>query len=208
MAGQDSPSSSSRPSGSRGRRSASSRSRGKSQRAFRTISEVAEQLDLPQHVLRFWETRFPQIRPLKRSGNRRYYRPEDVALLQAIRVLLHEEGLTIRGVQKRFREQGVRQTVEAVLAGRKAVGEEEASPHASPPPAPDVSAPSCAEPDAPAVSQGPSASRPPSVPSGVPFEPGGLARELPRGEAERVVHERLLRETLSALRRLRALFED
>ena len=78
----------------------------KSPTAFRTISEVAEELNLPQHVLRFWETRFSQIKPLKRGGNRRYYRPADVELLRAIRGLLYEKGLTIKGVQKMLREQG------------------------------------------------------------------------------------------------------
>ena len=80
----------------------------KSPDAFRTISEVAEHLDTPAHVLRFWESRFPQIRPVKRAGGRRYYRPSDVALLTGIKRLLHDEGLTIRGVQKILREQGVR----------------------------------------------------------------------------------------------------
>ncbi len=68
--------------------------------AFRTIGEVAEELGLPQHVLRFWETRFPQVQPLKRGGNRRYYRPADVALLRGIHRMLHAEGYTIKGVQK------------------------------------------------------------------------------------------------------------
>lgn len=76
--------------------------------AFRTISEVADELDVPQHVLRFWESRFPQIRPMKRAGGRRYYRPEDVALLRGIRHLLYGEGYTIRGVQRILREQGPR----------------------------------------------------------------------------------------------------
>lgn len=80
----------------------------KSPDAFRTISEVAEFLETPAHVLRFWESRFPQIRPVKRAGGRRYYRPADVALLTGIKRLLHEEGMTIRGVQKILREQGVR----------------------------------------------------------------------------------------------------
>ena len=80
----------------------------KSADAFRTISEVAEHLETPAHVLRFWESRFPQIRPVKRAGGRRYYRPSDVALLTGIKRLLHDEGLTIRGVQKILREQGVR----------------------------------------------------------------------------------------------------
>jgi DNA-binding transcriptional MerR regulator len=78
----------------------------KSPEAFRTISEVAEDMDLPQHVLRFWETRFPQIKPLKRGGGRRYYRPDDVDLLHAIKGLLYGEGYTIKGVQKLLREQG------------------------------------------------------------------------------------------------------
>ena len=79
----------------------------KSPEAFRTISEVAISMDLPQHVLRFWETRFPQIRPLKRAGGRRYYRPEDVERLRLIKRLLYDEGYTIKGVQKLFKEQGV-----------------------------------------------------------------------------------------------------
>ena len=78
----------------------------KSPDAFRTISEVAEGLALPQHVLRFWETRFPQIKPLKRGGGRRYYRPEDIELLGAIKRLLYGEGYTIKGVQKLLKEQG------------------------------------------------------------------------------------------------------
>src|SRR6478752_6864332 len=80
----------------------------KSPDAFRTISEVAEELDLPQHVLRFWETRFAQIRPLKRGGGRRYYRPDDVDLLKGIRHFLYGEGYTIRGVQRILREHGPR----------------------------------------------------------------------------------------------------
>lgn len=80
----------------------------KSPEAFRTISEVAEWLDTPAHVLRFWESRFSQIRPVKRAGGRRYYRPSDMRLLWGIRKLLHEDGITIRGVQKILRERGVR----------------------------------------------------------------------------------------------------
>jgi DNA-binding transcriptional MerR regulator len=76
--------------------------------AFRTISEVADELDLPQHVLRFWESRFPHIKPMKRGGGRRYYRPDDVDLLRGIRHLLYGDGYTIRGVQRILREQGVR----------------------------------------------------------------------------------------------------
>lgn len=80
----------------------------KSAEAFRTISEVADVLDTPTHVLRFWESRFTQVKPVKRAGGRRYYRPADVALLAGIRKLLHDDGLTIRGVQKLLREHGVR----------------------------------------------------------------------------------------------------
>lgn len=79
---------------------------GKSDSAFRTISEVAKELDLPQHVLRFWETRFSQLKPLKRGGGRRYYRPEDMQLLRRIRDLLYMDGYTIKGVQKLLRESG------------------------------------------------------------------------------------------------------
>lgn len=96
----------------------------KSPDAFRTISEVAEHLDTPAHVLRFWESRFPQIRPVKRAGGRRYYRPADMALLSGIKKLLHEDGLTIRGVQKILREQGVRHV--AGLGGMGAVAAPEA----------------------------------------------------------------------------------
>jgi len=88
---------------------------GKSREAFRTISEVAEELDLPQHVLRFWESKFSQIKPLKRGGNRRYYRPDDVTLLKAIKKLLHADGYTIRGVQKLFKAQGLKATVADAL---------------------------------------------------------------------------------------------
>lgn len=86
----------------------------KSDAAFRTISEVATELDVPQHVLRFWETKFSQIRPMKRGGGRRYYRPEDVILLTTLRDLLYREGYTIKGVQKLLRDNGARALVNAV----------------------------------------------------------------------------------------------
>ncbi|MEE9314832.1 MAG: MerR family transcriptional regulator [Rhizobiaceae bacterium] len=88
----------------------------KSPDAFKTISEVAEELDLPQHVLRFWETRFKQIKPMKRGGGRRYYRPDDVELLKGIRHLLYSEGYTIKGVQRILKDQGNRFVV-AVASG-------------------------------------------------------------------------------------------
>lgn len=89
---------------------------GKAPDAFRTISEVAQDLDVPQHVLRFWETRFPQVRPLKRGGGRRYYRRDDVDLLKGIRHLLYGQGYTIRGVQRILKADGIR-FVQAVGRG-------------------------------------------------------------------------------------------
>ncbi len=86
--------------------SASARASAKSPDAFRTISEVSDDLDLPQHVLRFWETRFAQVKPMKRGGGRRLYRPDHVALLRGIKALLYDDGMTIKGVQKMLRENG------------------------------------------------------------------------------------------------------
>jgi len=84
----------------------------KSPDAFRTISEVADGLDVPQHVLRFWESRFPQVKPIKRAGGRRFYRPEDIDLLRGIRSLLYSDGLTIKGVQKLLKDRGIRHVAE------------------------------------------------------------------------------------------------
>ena len=81
--------------------------------AFRTISEAADELHVPQHVLRFWETKFSFIKPMKRAGGRRFYRPADIAVLRGVRRLLHDEGYTIKGVQKLHREQGVKRLVTA-----------------------------------------------------------------------------------------------
>ena len=96
--------------------------------AFRTISEAADELHVPQHVLRFWETRFTFIKPMKRAGGRRFYRPSDIAVLRGVRRLLHDEGYTIKGVQKLHREQGVKRLV--------AAGEGAAMPAPSEKPAP------------------------------------------------------------------------
>ena len=101
----------------------------KSPDAVRTISEVADDLDIPQHVLRFWETRFPQIKPLKRGGGRRYYRPDDVALLKGIRRLLYGEGYTIKGLQRILKEQGPRH-VQAIGRGAAVTPEQPAPPPA------------------------------------------------------------------------------
>jgi DNA-binding transcriptional MerR regulator len=106
----------------------------KSQAAFRTISEVADELDVAQHVLRFWESKFPQVRPLKRGGGRRYYRPEDIDLLRQIRSLLYDEGYTIKGAQKLLRGRRTRPGAEEATAAERA-----AAP--APRPAPAVAAP-------------------------------------------------------------------
>ena len=97
--------------------------------AFRTISEAADELSVPQHVLRFWETKFPFIRPMKRAGGRRFYRPSDIAVLRGVRTLLHDEGYTIKGVQRLHREQGLRRLV----AAGEGEGAEASSPGQSAP---------------------------------------------------------------------------
>jgi len=89
--------------------------------AFRTITEAAEELGVPQHVLRFWETKFSFIRPMKRAGGRRFYRPQDLAVLRGVRRLLHDEGYTIKGVQRLHREQGLGRLVAAAGAGADVV---------------------------------------------------------------------------------------
>ena len=99
----------------------------KSNQAFRTISEVSTELEVPAHVLRFWETKFPQIKPMKRGGGRRYYRPEDISLLKGVQAMLHVDGYSIKGVQKALREQGVR-----AIAERDGVAPEQATVNANP----------------------------------------------------------------------------
>jgi DNA-binding transcriptional MerR regulator len=144
----------------------------KSAAAFRTISEVSAELDIPQHVLRFWETKFPQIRPLKRGGGRRYYRPEDVELLRHIQSLLHREGYTIRGVQRLLRE----------TRG----GQAEAAP---PPPGESFAAPR-AEPPAPAPDQpGPVETAAPDVEASAVPEAVQDKEERRRGELRMVLDE-------------------
>lgn len=119
------------------------RRHGKSASAFRTISEVAADLDVPPHVLRFWETKFAQVKPLKRGGGRRYYRPEDVDLLRGIRELLYTDGYTIKGVQKLLRSGGVKSLLGAEPPA-EAPPEVSAEPE-SPPAAPVAAAPSSAD---------------------------------------------------------------
>ncbi len=91
----------------------------KSPNAFRTISEVADTMGVPQHVLRFWESKFSQISPMKRGGGRRYYRPEDVEIIKVIRKLLHDDGYTIKGAQKLLKEQGIKNILETIEASSK-----------------------------------------------------------------------------------------
>ena len=119
----------------------------KSPDAFRTISEVAEEMDMPQHVLRFWETRFPQIKPLKRGGGRRYYRPEDIGLLRAVKQLLYGEGYTIKGVQKLLKEQGVA-AVARSFGGEVEIDAPVLEPRLEQTPAPAARAPLAAKPSA------------------------------------------------------------
>ncbi|MBO0334439.1 MerR family transcriptional regulator [Sneathiella sp. CAU 1612] len=101
----------------------------KSPDAFRTISEVSTELEVPQHVLRFWETKFKVVKPLKRGGGRRYYRPSDVELIRGIRDLLYKHGFTIRGAQKLLKEQGGRiDNVDAMVSAARAEGNPALSP--------------------------------------------------------------------------------
>ncbi|MGC1303842.1 MAG: MerR family transcriptional regulator [Caulobacteraceae bacterium] len=101
--------------------------------AFRTISEASDELGVPQHVLRFWETKFSFIRPMKRAGGRRFYRPQDLEVLAGVRTLLHQQGYTIKGVQRLHKEFGVRRLVKAAGGDAEAVAileaERDADPH-------------------------------------------------------------------------------
>lgn len=108
----------------------------KSAGAFRTISEVADELAVPQHVLRFWESKFPQIRPLKRGGGRRYYRPEDVVLLRRVAQLLYQEGYTIKGVQRLLREGQIKPERPAAVTDTLPLGLEDFDPEPEQEPAP------------------------------------------------------------------------
>lgn len=168
----------------------------KSPEAFRTISEVAVELDVPQHVLRFWEGRFAQIKPVKRAGGRRYYRPEDVDLLRGIRTLLYGEGFTIKGVQKILRDKGHRHVAE--------LGRSEAVtfvPEKRVEPRPDPRTEPRNEPRSNIIALERSFEREPELPLPAPDEP---ARQL--AEEERVKLEILLAELqqLKAKLRVRA----
>jgi len=140
----------------------------KSPDAFRTISEVADELNVPQHVLRFWETRFTQIKPMKRAGGRRYYRPADVDLVRGIRVLLYGEGYTIRGVQKIFKDDGAAVIV-AIGRGEAKARKPELLAEKAPPPGMAKAAPRIVKGTAPA--------------------PGRAPMARPIGEAPKIVHK-------------------
>ena len=101
--------------------------------AFRTISEAADTLGVPQHVLRFWETKFSFIRPMKRAGGRRFYRPQDIDVLRGVRILLHDEGYTIKGVQRLHKEHGVKRLVAAANGDLPITAEASAAPAPAPP---------------------------------------------------------------------------
>jgi DNA-binding transcriptional MerR regulator len=160
---------------------------GKSQAAFRTISEVADELEVAQHVLRFWESKFPQVRPLKRGGGRRYYRPEDIELLRDIRSLLYDEGYTIKGAQKLLRQRRARPPA-PVKTSAVAVQQRL-----------DGAAPVEAAPAHPAAPDGAGASDPPAI---------AESSDAPAAEQPELQRLRHLRQTLAELRReLQSLIE-
>ena len=163
--------------------SAAGRRPGKSAAAFRTISEVAAELDIPTHVLRFWEGKFPSIKPLKRGGGRRYYRPEDVELLRRIRRLLYDEGYTIKGAQRVVRE----------IGGREGATEPPADPPTSEVPAPESPASESTMPDY-------MAGEDEAMSSGETIDPAAL-RELERELTEILDELRVLRGLLSGTER-------
>jgi DNA-binding transcriptional MerR regulator len=157
----------------------------KAPNAFRTISEVADELHIPQHVLRFWETKFPQVKPLKRGGGRRYYRPDDIALLRRISDLLYIQGYTIKGVQRLLREGGGRLSDDI-------------------PPAP-ADEQEAAEAERTAPSEEPELPMPGLAPAAASQVPRASARPKVDPEADRL--RAVLTETLRELEALRALFD-
>jgi DNA-binding transcriptional MerR regulator len=168
--------------------------------AFRTISEVADELHVPQHVLRFWETKFPQVRPLKRGGGRRYYRPEDVLLLRRVGDLLYTQGYTIKGVQRLLREGGgaLHENIPPASVEERMAAQAE---HRLPPPAEAAKKPSPPQviPQLPLPVPTPETPFPPPAAETLPPVPTAEA------EAETDRLRRLLNETLHALEELRRL---
>jgi DNA-binding transcriptional MerR regulator len=174
----------------------------KSPSAFRTISEVADDLHIPQHVLRFWETRFPQIKPLKRGGGRRYYRPDDVALLWRISDLLYTQGYTIKGVQRLLREGDGDVSDLPPPSGPQAHAEVQPSPRReSRPPPKEAQLPMfelpAAEPPPPAA--------PAALAARVSAAPAARVNVRPKADTEVERLRRLLADTLAELESLRAL---
>ncbi|HTQ70304.1 MAG TPA: MerR family transcriptional regulator [Acidocella sp.] len=171
--------------------------------AFRTISEVADELHVPQHVLRFWETKFPQVRPLKRGGGRRYYRPEDVGLLRRVADLLYTQGYTIKGVQRLLRDGGI-------ALPEPAPQERAAEQESAPPPELALAKPAATPvspsqpPDQVQIDPG-MAPEPESVCELAPLaEPAGAEQAAQALEDDETARLRaLLAETLSALEELR-----
>lgn len=150
----------------------------KAKDAFRTISEVAEWLDTPTHVLRFWESKFSQIKPVKGAGGRRYYRPADMDLLGGIKQLLHEDGLTIKGTQKLLREQGVKHVASL---GQSMTAAPAPTPQAEPAPTPPAPvAPAPAEQQDALPLDAPADSTPPAFSIDLPAPPQGLPAAAPR----------------------------
>lgn len=179
----------------------------KSPDAFRTISEAAEELDVPQHVLRFWETKFTQIKPMKRAGGRRYYRPADVELLKGIRSLLYKEGYTIRGVQKILKEDGVAY-VGGVGRGEIVARKREGEMATAPPPGMAKTAPRIARP-APVAPAEASPAAQPTAPTAI----AAAAIAAPAAEVVKVVnrlsdsHADMLRSALRDLGDARKLLD-
>ena len=171
--------------------------------AFRTISEVADDLDIPQHVLRFWESRFPQIKPMKRAGGRRYYRPDDVDLLRGIKHLLYGEGYTIRGVQRILREQGPKfvQAVWQPGAVQPGALPEEEAPEAAEQLAPDAAARTLF-----GLLKAPAAELAESEPEAAHAEPAAPAvQPVPQLTRE---HVRRLQSALHEMRECRRLIDE
>lgn len=167
--------------------------------AFRTISEASDELGVPQHVLRFWETRFSFIRPMKRAGGRRFYRPHDIAILRGVRRLLHDDGMSIKGVQQLHREAGVRRLVaagEGVVAPRK-IATPDQTPMAL-----------TAEPVAPteSVAPGPLSAEPPPVAEGAPQGDAPKARRTPADLSD--LERRRLKAALEDLTAIKAEIDD
>ena len=170
--------------------------------AFRTISEVADELHVPQHVLRFWETKFPQVRPLKRGGGRRYYRPEDVALLRRVADLLYTQGYTIKGVQRLLREGGgaFQDNIPPAPADERMAAEAERQANILAEPVATVKKPA-----PPAVPQLAMPGLLPEEAEAAPQAEQPNLRQKTEAEIERLRH--LLSETLSVLEELRKLLD-